>query len=90
MVKWMSLSRGTKQLKPLAVDDMEKAQNEVRTDLLSWNRSRMVVESLENLQYMVKMDGSGRITLRKRWYIRLIYPFNSVSLSCYLYWELWR
>ena len=48
---------------------------EARTAVLiqegrKWNRSGMIVEVLPNRQYRIRMDGSGRIVLRNRRYIR--------------------
>ena len=34
----------------------------------------MVVEQLEYRQYMVKVDGSGRVLLRTRWHLRKVKP----------------
>ena len=37
----------------------------------------MVVETLDHDQYRIKIDGSGRTTLRNRRFIRPITPFNN-------------
>ena len=44
-------------------------------DHLLWDRSGIIVETLGNQQYSVKMDGSGRVSLRNRQFLRKIEPF---------------
>ena len=39
-----------------------------------WDRSGIVVESLGNDQYKIKVDGSGRLTLRNRRFLRAYTP----------------
>ena len=41
---------------------------------LRWDRTGQVVERMENRQFMVKMDGSGRVLLRTRAHLRKIKP----------------
>ena len=41
---------------------------------LRWDRTGQVVERMENRQYMVKCDGSGRVLLRSRGHLRKIQP----------------
>ena len=42
-----------------------------------WDRTGKVVEKLPHRQYRVKMDGSGRISLRNRKFLRPITPFSA-------------
>ena len=51
-----------------------------------WNKTGTVVESLPNRQYHVKLDGSGRVTLRNRRFLKptplqtashVVYPFSA-------------
>ena len=42
--------------------------------LLRWTKSGVVVEKKGFDQYVVRMDGSGRMTLRNRRFMRLIEP----------------
>ena len=49
-------------------------QSQKGKDPLRWDKSGVVVESLGNQQYTVKMDGSGRVTLRNRRFLRKIEP----------------
>ena len=74
------LERHTRQLPPLPVGAVVQVQNQRGKDPLRWDRSGTIVESLGNQQYSVKMDGSGRVSLRNRKFLRKIEPF----LPCYI------
>ena len=65
-----------KELKPLEVGDMVQVQNQTGKDALKWSRSGTVVEFLGNQQYSIKMDGSGRVMLRKIRFLRKIKPLS--------------
>ena len=69
------LDRHSKPLTPLVVGTVVQVQNQRGKDPLRWDRSGTVVESLGNQQYSVKMDGSGRVSLRNRRFLRVIEPF---------------
>ncbi len=56
-----------KELEELGVGDNVFCQD-TRTN--KWTKSGMVVESCGNQQYKVKMDGSGRLSLRNRKHLR--------------------
>ena len=60
------LKRHSKPLAPLEVGAVVQVQNQRGKDPLRWDRNGTVVESLGNQQYSVKMDGSGRVSLRNR------------------------
>ena len=72
--KW---SEHTRELKPLEVGDHVYVQNVVGNNPLKWERTGIVVEALEFRQYKIKLDGSGRITLRNRRHLRKFTPFYS-------------
>ena len=67
--KW---SRSTKDLRPLRVGDEVSIQNLAGNSPLKWDRTGVVVEVLGYDQYYVKVDGTGRITLRNRKHLRKI------------------
>ena len=69
------LKRHSRALNPLEVGNVVQVQNQRGKDPLRWDKSGIVVESLGNHQYSVKMDGSGRVSLRNRKYLRKIEPF---------------
>jgi hypothetical protein len=44
---------------------------------LKWDKSGVVVTLLPNQKYQVKMDGTGRIILRSRVFLRAIIPYKA-------------
>ena len=63
-------------LEPLDVGDAVLVQNQHGPKPTRWERTGLVVETLGNRQYSIKMDGSGRITLRNRRFLKKIQPLN--------------
>ena len=61
-------------MKDLTVGDNVQVQNQYGNEPLRWDRSGVVVEKLDHGKYTVRMDGTGRITLRNRKYLRKIRP----------------
>ena len=72
--KW---SEHTRALKDLAVGDHVYVQNVVGNNPLKWERTGTVIEVLPYKQYRIKLDGSGRTTLRNRRHLRKFTPFYS-------------
>ena len=60
----------SKQLKPLQVGDLVRIQNQFRPHPLKWDRTGVIVEVKQHDQYVVKIDGSSRSTLRNRKFLR--------------------
>ena len=50
-------------------------QNLVGTRKLKWDLSGTVVEQTGPDSYFIKMDGSGRLSKRKRQHLKIIVPF---------------
>ena len=71
------LAEHTKVLKPLQMLDIVLVQNQAGRRGKKWDRSGVVVEILDHDQYRIKVDGSGRTTLRNRRFLRPITPFNN-------------
>ena len=46
-----------------------------------WNRSGKIVEALPNRQYRIRMDGSGRVTLRNRRFLKKLEMKASQSIG---------
>merc|ERR1712082_168597 len=67
-----TLSVGTKKLQDLKVGDMVQIQNQRGNNPRRWNKSGKVVEKLDHDQYLVKVDGGGRITRRNRRFLKKI------------------
>ncbi len=71
--KW---SEHTKVLPALKVGDHVYIQNLVGNYPRRWDRTGIVVEVRQHHQYVVKVDGSGRVTLRNRQHLRKFVPFT--------------
>ena len=70
--KW---TEHTKTLKPLDIGDHVYVQNLVGNQPLRWERTGVVVEVKPFNQYVIRLDGSGRVTLRNRRHLRKFTPF---------------
>ena len=68
------LSGHTKLLKPLVVGDNVRIQNRVGHNPKKWDRTGSVVGVRQFDQYVIRMDGSGRVTLRNRKFLRKYVP----------------
>ena len=71
--KW---SEHTKILQPLQVGDHVYIQNLVGNHPRKWERTGVVIEMRQYHQYVVRIDGSGRVTLRNRQHLRKFTPFH--------------
>ncbi|XP_077359925.1 uncharacterized protein LOC144005545 [Festucalex cinctus] len=69
-----SLRAHSRPLRPLALGETVFIQNQMGPSPHKWDRSGVVVESLGHDQYRVKVDGSGRLTLRNRRFLRAFTP----------------
>ncbi|XP_066974232.1 uncharacterized protein [Macrobrachium rosenbergii] len=67
-------NHATRTLKPLEVGARVRVQNQATKE---WDRTGLVVDSLPHRQYRIKLDGSGRLSLRNR---RHIAPTNSTHI----------
>ena len=65
------LNEHTRPLQPLTAGDTVFVQNQVGNAPKKWDRSGVVVEVLENDQYLIRIDGSGRVSRRNRRFLRL-------------------
>ena len=70
--KW---EQNTKQLPPLQVRDHVYLQNITGNHPLRWERTGVIVECRPHNQYLVRVDGSGRATIRNRKHLRRFTPF---------------
>ena len=66
----------TKKLPVLVVGDTVHLQNMRGHHPTRWERSGMVIEVRQNDQYNVRVDGSGRVTLMNRRFLRRYTPFS--------------
>jgi hypothetical protein len=68
------LAEHTKKLPPLVVGDYVRIQNQTGQHPLKWDKTGSVVEVRQFDQYVVRVDGSGRVTLRNRKFLRKYTP----------------
>ncbi len=69
-------SEHTKRLPALVVGDHVRVQNQVGRFARKWDKTGVIVEVRQYDQYMVKIDGTGRTTLRNRKFLRKFKPVN--------------
>ena len=65
-------SEHTKKLAKLQQGDKVFIQNQVGPNPRKWERTGTIVECKDHDQYAVKVDGTGRVTLRNRKFLRLL------------------
>ena len=68
------LNLHSKALKPLSIGDHVFVQNQEGRYANKWDKTGVVVEVGTHDQYKVKVDGSGRVTLRNRKFLRHFKP----------------
>ena len=66
----------SKSLPPLQVGDTVSVQNQTGNHPRRWDKTGRVVEVREHGQYIIRMDGSGRCTLRNRRFLHRCQPFS--------------
>ena len=71
-----NLSTHVKEHAPLELEDSVMVQNQAGNNALRCSRRGVVVEVLPNRQYRVRMDGSRRIRLRNRQFLRKFTPIH--------------
>ena len=64
------LTEHTKTLQTLHVGDTVRIQNQVGPSPNKWDRTGVVAEVLPYDQYGIRVDGSGRVTVRNRKFLR--------------------
>ena len=70
------LSEHTKRLPPLVIGDYVRIQNQTGPNPLKWDISGQVIEVRQFDQYVIRTDGSGRVTLRNRKFLRKYEPVH--------------
>ena len=69
-----SLRMHSRPIRPFSTGEKVFLQNQRGPHPNKWDRSKEVLESAGHDQYRVKVDGSGRITLRNRRFLRAYTP----------------
>ena len=72
------LSEHTHRLPPLSVGDHVRLQNQVGPFPRKWDKTGMVIEVRQFDQYVVRIDGSRRVTLRNRKFLRKYVPVQGL------------
>ena len=67
-------SEHTKRLPPLVVGDKVRVQNQTGPHPTKWDKTGTITEVRQYDQYVIKMDGSGRMTVRNRKFLRKYIP----------------
>ena len=75
------LSEQTKRLPPLAIGDCVRIQNQIGHYPLTRNNTGVIIEVRQFDQYAVKVDGSGRVTLGNRKFLRKYVPVKSLKTT---------
>ena len=70
-------SEHTRRLPPLAVGDYVRLQNQTGPHPKKWDKTGRVIEVRQFDQYVIRVDGSGRVTLRNRKFLRKYTPVCS-------------
>ena len=70
------LDRNCRVLPKLAVGDSVLVQNQVGNHPSKWDITGVVAEIRDHDQYVIRVDGSGRMTLRNRRFLRKITPYS--------------
>ena len=74
-------NKHTRRLPPLKVGHHVRIQNQTGNHSTKWDKTGVVVEVRQYDQYVVRMDGSGRMTLRNRKFLTITddLPFTARS-----------
>ena len=75
--KW---SEHTRSLQPLKIGDKDRVQNQTGNHPLKWDKTGSVVEVRQLHQYLIRLDGSGRQSLRNRKFLRRYTPIHTPTV----------
>ena len=73
------LTEHTKNLKSLAIGETVYAQNQLGNFPRKWDKTGAIVECKPYDQYLVRLDGSRRVTLRNRKFLRAYTPWQNLG-----------
>lgn len=68
------LTEHTKRLPPLVVGDHVRIQNQTDPHPTKWDKTGLIIEIHQFDQYVVRVDGSGRLSIRNRKFLRKYIP----------------
>ena len=67
-------SEHTRTRPPLRVGDTVRLQNQTGPNPRKWDKTGVVIEVRQHDQYVIRVDGSGRVTLRNRKFLKNYEP----------------
>ena len=65
----------------LKTGETVRIQNQVGDRAKCWDLTGLIVESKGHQQYVVKVDGTGRLTMRNRQFLRRFLPYGKTGTS---------
>ena len=75
------LSEHTRRLPPLKVGDHVRVQNQIGRHPKKWDKTGLIIEVRQFDQYVIRIDGSGRLTTRNRKFLRKFTPVHDLPQS---------
>ncbi|VDI31954.1 Hypothetical predicted protein, partial [Mytilus galloprovincialis] len=75
------LSEHAKRLPQLATGDCMRIKNQIGHYPLKWDKTGIIIEVRHFDQYAVKVNGSGRVTLRNRNFLRKYVPVKGIKTT---------
>ena len=69
-------SKHTRKLPPLAVGNHVRIQNQTGPHPTKWDKTGIIIEARQFDQYVMRVDGSGRVTICNRKYLRKYIPVS--------------
>ena len=75
------LNMHVRALRSLKIGERVFVQNQTGANPNKWDKSGTVMEVMQNDQYLIKIDGSGRLTRRNRRFLRCFTPTKSSQCS---------
>ena len=75
----------TTRLPPLAVGHHVRIQNQTGPHPNKWDKTGIIIEVRQFDQYVLRIDGSGRITLCNRKFLRRYVPIKAPQPQCTIY-----
>ena len=76
-----SLNRNAVSLRPIQLGECVFIQNQTGPNPNKWSKTGQVVEILPFDSYLVKVDGSRKVTKRNRRFLRVFKPFNPTKCN---------
>ena len=70
------LTQYTRRLPPLKIGDHVRIQNQVGPQHRRWDKTGLVIEVRQNNQYVIRTDGSNRVSLRNRQFLCRFQPIH--------------